>query len=93
MIELPVTVYTQPNCLPCKRVIKKLEQSNIEFDVVDITENERAYEFVKGLGAKSTPVVVGLGRAILGYEPTLLRDLVLDLKAEQIHDYVHEGDE
>lgn len=92
MIEQPVTVYTQPNCLPCKRVIKKLEESGIEPEVVDITENDLAYSLVKNtLGAKSTPVIVSeVMDPILGYQPDKLKDLILTLNADKIHDHVGE---
>jgi len=56
-----ITVYTQPGCAPCKRVIEVL-RGNLtegdEFKVVDITEDREAREYVvEGLGAKSTPVI------------------------------------
>lgn len=92
MREDRVSVYTQPNCLPCKRVIAKLKEAGIDFDVYDVTENDRAYEFIKGIGAKSVPVVTGAGVVITGYEPTQLRDLILTLNNERIHDSVYEGE-
>lgn len=51
-------VYTQPACRPCKRVIQKLEEAGVEFDVIDISEDQSAWQYVIDiLQAKSTPVI------------------------------------
>lgn len=53
-----IYVYTQPGCAPCKRAISRLEESSVEFEVIDIAEpiNERIGEQIKNLGATGTPV-------------------------------------
>lgn len=53
-----VTVYTQPNCMPCHTTKRKLDKLHIPYTAIDITENEQAYEYVKSIGYKSAPVVV-----------------------------------
>jgi glutaredoxin-like protein NrdH len=73
-----LTVYTQPGCLPCKRVIQKLEEAGIHPDVVDISEDLLAKEYVtKFLQAKSTPVIEAPGfDAVLGYQPDKLKEII-----------------
>lgn len=90
-----VTVYTQPACLPCKRVIGKLKEAGIIFDVIDISEDQDAWGYlVNVLGAKSTPVIEADGfEPILGYQPDKLKDLITAFHSEDIHDYVYEGDD
>lgn len=73
-----ITVYTKPGCLPCKRVLAKLLDAGLEYRVIDISEDPRAYDYVtKQLGAKSVPVVdAGEGTIILGYQPEQLKTLI-----------------
>lgn len=94
-----VTVYTQPNCLPCKRVIAKLRNAHIEVDVVDVSKDESARRYLTDvLNVSSTPVVETFGyETIVGYEPSKLRELIENLVIERsvddIHDYVTEEED
>lgn len=75
---MTVTVYTQPGCLPCKRVIRKLEEAEIPVDVIDISRDLVAKDYVtRWLHAKSTPVIECDGyNPIVGYQPDLLKYLI-----------------
>lgn len=90
-----VILYTQPNCLPCRRVEKKLTEAGIRFELVDLSKNRIAADYVKRvLMAKSTPIIEADGRLpIIGYQPDKLKELILELTADLIHDYVYEGEE
>lgn len=78
--EKPVTVYGQPNCPSCVRVVEKLQDAGVGFDYVDISKHQyhEARVFVtEVLGAKSVPVVVDdYHEPILGYQPDQLAKLV-----------------
>lgn len=72
-----ITVYTQPDCRPCKRVISKFGQASVPIKIVDISRDQDAREYVTGdLGAKSTPVVEGDDEVIVGYQPELVRRMI-----------------
>jgi glutaredoxin-like protein NrdH len=72
-----IIVYSQPDCRPCKRVISKLEDESVEFEVVDISEDQTAWQFVtEMLGARSTPVIDSEFGPILGYDPDKLKQLI-----------------
>lgn len=77
-----VTLYTQPECLPCKRVAKKLTEAGIEFELVDISRDHVSADYVKRvLMARSTPVVESDGRLpIVGYQPDKLKELIDELR-------------
>lgn len=54
-----ITVYTTPTCTPCKVIIRRLERENITHKVVDLTQDEQAYQYVtETLGRTQTPVIV-----------------------------------
>ena len=57
--DQPVTeLFTQPGCMPCKAVERKLVQYGIPYIVHDITRDENARERVRALGYTQTPVVL-----------------------------------
>lgn len=53
-----VVVYTLPQCVQCDSTKRMLEKQDIEFKVVDLSEDQEAYELVKSLGYISAPVVI-----------------------------------
>ena len=55
----PITeLFTQPGCMPCKAVERKLAQYGIPYIIHDISRDESARERVQALGYTQTPVVI-----------------------------------
>jgi len=54
---MPVTLYTKPFCPQCTATHRALRKHGIPYETVDLTEDSKAMEFVKGLGYSSAPVV------------------------------------
>jgi glutaredoxin len=59
-----VKVYWQPWCTSCLRVREFLEKRGIAFDSVNVLEREGAMEELRGLGARSVPVVARGGEFV-----------------------------
>lgn len=53
-----VTVYSKPACVQCNATYKALDKQGIAYDVVDITKDDQARDYVLGLGYQQAPVVV-----------------------------------
>ena len=53
-----ITVFTLPECVQCDSTKKYLDKNNVDYYVVDLSEDDEAREYVSGLGYKSAPVVV-----------------------------------
>lgn len=53
-----ITVYTQPNCQPCKRTKYVLDREGIEYAEVDISVDPDALEAIKALDYYQAPVVI-----------------------------------
>ena len=53
-----ITVYTKPACVQCNATYKALDKQGVAYDVVDITENSEARDYVRPLGYLQAPVVV-----------------------------------
>ena len=90
-----VSVYTQPDCLPCKRVINQLQQAGVPIEIVDLSKDLLAKDYVtRVLRATSTPIIEAYGfEVIVGYQPDKLKEFISEWKLSDIHDYVFEGDE
>lgn len=65
-----VTVYTQKNCPQCMMTKEYMEALSIEYETIDVTDNDEARKHVKELGFTSLPVVVvESGEAWFGFRP------------------------
>jgi glutaredoxin-like protein NrdH len=73
---MSVTVYTLPSCVQCESTKKVLDKNNIEYSVVNLAEDEGAYEMVKALGYQAAPVVIADDTHWSGFRPDMLSTLV-----------------
>lgn len=65
-----VTVYTQQDCVQCMMTKQYMDSLNIEYQTIDVSDNEEARQYVKELGFTSLPVVVAEnGEAWFGFRP------------------------
>lgn len=55
---MSVTVYSKPACVQCTATYRALEQNGIAYNVVNLLEDEAAYEKVTSLGYRQAPVVM-----------------------------------
>jgi glutaredoxin-like protein NrdH len=73
---MSITVYTLPSCVQCESTKKVLDKNNVEYSVIDLSEDEIAYEMVKALGYQAAPVVIAGDDHWSGFRPELLSALV-----------------
>lgn len=65
-----VTVYTQPNCQPCRATKKRMEKLGIPFNEVDITSDPSALDTLRAEGWQSAPVVKTQHETWGGFNPS-----------------------
>ncbi len=53
-----ITVYSKPNCQPCKATMRWLDKRGIIYRTVDVTQSPDDLEAVKALGFQESPVVI-----------------------------------
>ena len=70
-----VTVYTKPACVQCNATYKALDKQGIAYDVVDITLDDEARDYVMALGHLQAPVVVAGGEHWSGFRPDRIKAL------------------
>ncbi|MCW2092988.1 UNVERIFIED_ORG: glutaredoxin-like protein NrdH [Rhodococcus erythropolis] len=72
---MTITVYTKPACVQCNATYRALGKAGIEYDVIDITENAQARDYVMSLGYLQAPVVVAGDVHFSGFRPDEIKKL------------------
>jgi glutaredoxin-like protein NrdH len=72
-----VIVYTKYGCPQCEMTKRVLTSEGIEFESINVEDNEQAFTYVKEeLGLSSMPVVVVEGKEpFTGFRPDKLQEL------------------
>ncbi|MEB3065050.1 redoxin NrdH [[Mycobacterium] zoologicum] len=71
-----ITVYTKPACVQCNATYKALDNQGIAYEMVDITQDSHARDYVMGLGYLQAPVVVaGPNEHWSGFRPDRIKSL------------------
>lgn len=71
-----VTVYTKPACVQCQGTFRALDKAGIHYDVVDISQDSEARNYVLGLGYLQAPVVVAEDAHWSGFRPDRIKALI-----------------
>ncbi|QBJ95206.1 glutaredoxin-like protein NrdH [Rhodococcus sp. ABRD24] len=72
---MSITVYTKPACVQCNATYRALDKAGLEYDIVDISENPEARDFVMALGYLQAPVVVAGDDHWSGFRPDRIKTL------------------
>src|SRR5699024_9476042 len=72
-VIMSVTVYTKPACVQCNATYKALDKAGVEYEVVDISVDEAALEYVMALGYLQAPVVVAGEDHWSGFRPDRIK--------------------
>lgn len=72
---MTVTVYTKPSCPQCTMTKKTMDSLGINYETVDVTEDQAAYDKVVALGFMSAPVVIAGDESWAGFRPDRIKAL------------------
>ncbi|MBD2761294.1 glutaredoxin-like protein NrdH [Kocuria sp. cx-455] len=78
---MSVTVYSKPSCVQCNATYRALTKKGIDYTVVDVTEDQDAYQHVVSLGYQQVPVVETAQDHWSGYRPDKINSLAVLLSA------------
>lgn len=75
-----ITVYSKHNCVQCEMTKEFLKANKVEFEEINVEENEEALEVIKEKGFKTLPVVIVSKKGFVfefnGFQIDLLEELV-----------------
>ena len=77
---MTITVYTKPNCVQCEMTKNYFDRNNTAYDVVDITQDQEAYNHIVSLGFASAPVVITPHDAWAGFRLEKIKDAIVKAK-------------
>ncbi|MGG7104615.1 MULTISPECIES: redoxin NrdH [Rhodococcus] len=72
---MSVTVYTKPACVQCNATYRALDRAGIDYNIIDITEDAQARDYVMSLGYLQAPVVVAGEAHWSGFRPDRIKEL------------------
>lgn len=52
-----IKVYSKPDCVQCNFTKKYLDDKQIAYEEIDVTQDTKALEHIKSLGFQSLPVI------------------------------------
>ncbi|WP_018179045.1 redoxin NrdH [Jongsikchunia kroppenstedtii] len=70
-----ITVYTKPACVQCNATYKALDKHGLQYEVVDISQDSDARDYVMALGYLQAPVVVVGDDHWSGFRPDRIKSL------------------
>lgn len=76
-----ITVYTRPACGPCRATKSALDKRGLAYDVIDISQDDAARDYVMALGYLQAPVVVAGDDHWSGFRPERIKGLAKGVAA------------
>ena len=73
-----ITVYTKPACVQCTATQRALDKAGLEYELVDISLDNDAREYVLALGHLQAPVVVAGDVHWSGFRPDRIKGLAVE---------------
>ena len=72
---MSITVYTKPACVQCNATYKALDRQGLDYEIVDISLDSQARDYVMALGHLQAPVVVVGDEHWSGFRPDRIKAL------------------
>lgn len=66
---MKITLYTKTACVQCTATKRALDQAGVQYDLVDIGEDQAARDMVVGMGHREAPVVIAGEDHWSGFRP------------------------
>lgn len=73
MSTAPITVYSKPACVQCTATYRALDKLGLDYEVVDLAEDEQALLDLMARGYQQAPVVVDGEDVWTGFRPDLIK--------------------
>lgn len=70
---MAITVYSKPSCVQCTATYRAMDKLDMDYDVVDLTQDPSAMDYVVSLGYQQAPVVVAGDDHWAGYRPDRIK--------------------
>lgn len=72
---MAISVYSKPSCVQCTATYRALDKQGLEYEVFDVSADEKALAAVKELGYLQAPVVVTDSDHWAGFRPDKINEI------------------
>ncbi len=72
---MSVIIYTLPSCVQCDTTKRMMQKIDIDYQEVDLSADEDAYNMIKALGYTAAPVVFAGEEHWSGFRPERIQSL------------------
>lgn len=72
---MTVTVYSKPACVQCTATYRALDAQGIDYEIFDVSADDKALATVKELGYMQAPVVVAGEDHWSGFRPDKISEI------------------
>ncbi len=72
---MSIIIYSKPACVQCTATYRALDRAGLDYDVIDLSADERALADVLALGHQQAPVVVAGDEHCSGFRPDRIKAL------------------
>ncbi|MDO5728447.1 MAG: glutaredoxin-like protein NrdH [Actinomycetaceae bacterium] len=70
---MTITVYSKPMCVQCDATKRALDKQGLSYEIIDMSVDAEALDYVKSLGYVQAPVVMVGDQHWSGYRPDLIK--------------------
>lgn len=78
---MTIAVYSKPSCVQCTATYRALDKLGIEYEIFDVSADEKALQTVKELGYMQAPVVIAGDDHWSGFRPDKIAALAAAVAA------------
>ena len=71
-----IKIYSKPNCIKCEMAKRYLTNKGVEFQEIDVLEDDKALALLRDKGYAELPVVDVNGEFHTGFQPNVLVKVV-----------------
>lgn len=64
-----ITIYSKPDCAQCNATYRAFDKHWIDYQVIDLTQDQQALNHIKSLGYQQVPVVIAGDDNWSGFRP------------------------
>ena len=82
-MNIPVVIYTTPNCPQCMMTARTMDKYGIVYDKVDLTQHPNLVEKFQEMGHMSAPIVVTDKKTWSGFRIEKIKSLAQFLASDE----------
>ncbi|CAI1120624.1 glutaredoxin-like protein NrdH [Serratia marcescens] len=74
---MSIIIYSKPDCVQCNATYRAFDKQGIDYQVIDLTQDQQALNHVKSLGYQQVPVIIVGDDHWSGFRPDKIGALAL----------------